>query len=347
MQLERNGKKVKWIHEVARPHLTLFFSEACFRRSEYEDFLKTYPEAAHILNSVAVFRKSTVGIDLLEVQWNYIDSISESVYKALQEFDMWNATLEKYADYALEKWEHFAEKAMRDKDTIYILDSSIFQAQIFTFLWDNASYEKLERFVNELCEIVKPLNPSLIYLYRENTEDTIEYIEKDRGTECLAKGWERDKARPYYQDKPKGTEGFKQFLMDYATSAKLLFDSLDCRKLSVEISKANWTDYENKMLSFLEVERIPSPEFFPPNGVYRNKEFDYEIIVDGLMIIDPDGNEKKLTPKTTDEFYAECLPMILHFENSEQIVMTGSQINARWSTTGLIYKKYASLHYKS
>jgi len=338
MQLERNGKKVKWLHEVARPHPTLFFSEACFYRSEYEDFLKAYPRSAEILNSIAVFTRNTVGIDLLEIEWNYADVIGGSVFEAIKKYEIWNFTLEQYADFALAKWEHFAKTAIQDKEIVYILDSSIFQAQIFWFLLNNAPYERLEKFVENLCDIIRQLNPALIYLYRDNTEATINYLEKDRGADCFAKIWERDKASPYYQDKPKGAAGFKQFLRDYANWAELLFDSLDCRKVSVEISKENWTSYENKMLCFIEIENIPSPEFLPPNGVYRNEELNYEITVDGLMIIDPDGNEKKLTPKSANEFYAECLPMILRF-GSQNIIMTGSQINARWSTTGTVYKK--------
>ena len=277
MQLERNGKKVKWIHEVAFPHPVFLFFEPCSSLSEYEE---------------AVF----------------------------------------------EKWEHFAETASHDKDTVYILDSSIFQAQIFTFLWDNAPYERLEKFVNKLCCIIKCLNPVLIYLYRENSEDTIKYLEKNRGIQGLTNIYERDKSRPYYQDKPKGAEGFKQFLRDYANYAKLLFDSVDCKKLAIEISETDWVTYENKMLSFLKIENIPSPEFLPPNGVYKNEEFNYEITVDGLMITDPDGSRKKLTPKTANEFYIECLPMILRFEE-KQIIMTGLQINAHWSTTGMKYIK--------
>ena len=348
MQLERNGKKVKWIHEVTRPQPTQFFSEACFSRDEYEMFLKAHPESAHVLDSIAVFRKNTVGIDLLEIEWNHADDISESVFDAIKQHDMWNCTLDKYKEAAIDKWEHFAETAMQDKGTIYILDSSIFQAQIFPFLWENAGYERLEIFVNKLCEIVKRMNPSLIYLYRENAEDTIDYLEKERGTQWLKNTWERDKSRPYYQGRSKSAEEFKQFLRDYANYAGLLFNSIDlgdCRKISVEISKSDWASYENKMLSFLEIENIQSPEFFPPNGVYRNEELSYEITVDGLMITDPDGNNKKLTPKTANEFYAECLPMILRFEDyedfedSERIIMTGTQINARWSTTGIVYKK--------
>ena len=282
MQLERNGKKVIWIHEVASPHPVFLFFEPCSSLNEYEEAV-------------------------------------------------------------IEKWEHFAETASHNKDTVYILDSSIFQSQVFTFLWDNASYERLEKFVNILFGIVKYLNPTLIYLYRENSEDTIDYLEKNRGTQGLINIYERDKTRPYYQNKPKGANGFKQFLRDYAKSAELLFNSLDCKKISIEITELDWTNYENKMLSFLEIETIPSPNFVPPNGIYKNEEFGYKITVDGLMIIDPDGSNKKLTPKTANDFYIERLPMILHFEDSKQVIMTGLEINAHWSTTGMMYKRQNSL----
>lgn len=277
IQLERNRKNVKWIHEVAHPHPVLFL-------------------------------------------------------------DGWDIPLDKYEEVAVEKLEHFTETAPQNKDNVYILDSSIFQYQIFRFLLSNAPYIKLESFVRKLFAVIQPLNPCMIYLYRENTEKTIDYLEQDRGTKSLENIWERDKSNPYYQDKPAGAEGFKQFLRDYANYAKLLFDSLDCRKISVEISQSDWTSYENQMLSFLEIKNMPSPAFFPPNGVYRNEELNYEMIVDGLMITDPDGNKKKLISKTANEFYAERLPMILRFEN-QSIMMSGSQINAPWSTTGMIYKK--------
>lgn len=338
MQLERNGKKVKWIHEVTRLHPVLFFDEAGFTFDEYYNFLRTYPEAANIINNIAVFRKSTVGIDLLEIEWNYMDSIGENVYQALREFDIWKYPLDIYKKFALEKWADFAEKALNNKCEIYIIDSAVFQFQIFAFLFKDRPYKELQDFVCQIFNIVKPLNPCLIYFYRDNTETTIDYLEKDRGTQCLENMWKRDRLQLYYQDKPQGAEGFKQFLRDYAKFAGLLFNSLDCRKISFEISKADWIIYENKMLSFLGIERIPGPEFFPPNGIYRSEELNCEIIVDGLIITDPDGNKKKLTPKTANEFYAECLPMVLRFEDLGQLIMTGLQINARWSTTGMIYK---------
>ena len=71
---------------------------------------------------------------------------------------------------ALEKWEAFVKAALRQDDTVYILDSSIFQYQIFTYLLAGAEYSRLAVLVRRIMEMLKPLDPLLIYLYRENTE---------------------------------------------------------------------------------------------------------------------------------------------------------------------------------
>jgi hypothetical protein len=61
-------------------------------------------------------------------------------------------------------------------------------------------------------------------------EDTIDFLEKLRGTQFMEWIWERDKTQPYYSDKPKGAKGHRQFLIDYANIAKQLYDMADCRK---------------------------------------------------------------------------------------------------------------------
>ena len=338
IQLERNKNKVKWIHEVARPHLTSFFDEAVFTYEEYNAFLKKYPETSDILNKIAIFRKSTVGIDLLEIEWNYLNIIGEQVYQELKAFDAWNYPLDRYKEIAFEKWAYFVETALNNKNEIYIIDSSIFQFQIFAFLFKNRPYEELEKFVRSLFDIIKPLNPCLIYFYRENTEETIAFLEQDRGIEFFDWIWERDKLQPYYQDKPKGAERFKQFSRDYAKFAKKLFDMADCEKLSIEISRGDWKKYESEMLSFLGIEYIISLEFFPPNGIYKNERLNFEIVVDGLTIKDPNGDIRELIAKSEFEFYVERLPTVLRFEPG-QIIITGVQIPERWTTAGTIYKK--------
>ncbi|MCL2351761.1 MAG: hypothetical protein FWC55_04425 [Firmicutes bacterium] len=339
IQLERNGYGADWIHEVSRPQPLLFFGEACLTDGEYEAFSRTYPEAARVFGRIAVFLKNRVWIDLPEAEWNYLGLIGEDAFRALKEFDAWTVPLVKYKTLALERWAYFTEKALRDADTIYILDSAVFQAQIFWFLLNNEPYEDLERFVGQLLDIVRPLNPCLIYFYRDDPEATVGFLEKTRGIQCLQDIWERDKSKPYYRDKPAGAEGFRRFLRDYAAAAKKLFESAGCGKLAVEISEGDWPRYEDGLLSFLGIGRKPGPESVPQSGVYRNEALDCAITVDGLTITDPEGTVRRLTPKSGNEYYTECLPAVLRFEEPGRIVVSGRQICARWTTAGTVYEK--------
>lgn len=338
IQLELNNINAKWIHEVAMPHPVLFFDEAGLTYDEYERFIKKYPKAADILNNIAEFRESTVGIHLPEIEWEYKDEIGEDVYQALLEYDVWKFPLDVYKKFALEKWANFTEKALKNRDEVYIIDSAIFQFQIFTFLFQNRPYVEIQNFIDQIISIIQPLNPCLIYLYRSSTEATIDYLEKDRGTSYLDYLWNRDKAQPYYAGKPPGAESLKQFLRDYASMADMLFTSFPAKKISLEISDGNWACLEDEMLSFIDINRILSPGAFPKNGVYKNEALGFVIRVDGLSFIDPAGQTRKLFPKTQNEFYVDWLPTVLRFEN-DKIIISGSQICERWTSTGMIYSK--------
>ena len=65
----------------------IVFNEACLTLSEYDLFLNKYREAAEIFNQIAVFRKNTVGIDLLEIEWNYLDAIGIDAFGELKKFN--------------------------------------------------------------------------------------------------------------------------------------------------------------------------------------------------------------------------------------------------------------------
>jgi hypothetical protein len=338
IQLERGGENAKWIHEVAVPHPVLLYDEVGLTHDEYSLFLEKHPEAAQALGSIAVFKKSTVGISLPELEWYCREKLSGDVYKELLDYDAWNFPLGVYKKFALEKWEHFTEEALKNRDEVYIMDSAIFQHQIFSFLFKNRPYEELQSFVNRITQIISPLDPCLIYLRRENAQASINYLENDRGTPYLDYIYNRDKNQPYYGDKPSGVESFKQFLRDYGAMADLLFDLFPHKKTPVDISGGKWALYEDKMLSFLNLKRIPNPDASPQNGVYTNEAFGYVITVCGMSVTDPAGRERKLFPKSQNEFYVDWLPVVLKFEN-DSVVISGSQVGDRWTATGLVYNR--------
>ncbi|MCL2707716.1 MAG: hypothetical protein FWF03_01230 [Defluviitaleaceae bacterium] len=338
IQLERSCIDARWIHEVALPHPALFFDEAGLTYGEYAKLKEKHPETAGFLDSKAEFRANTVGINPTELKWEFSNKINGNIYGALSEYDVWKFPPDKYIKFALDKWARFTETALKKRDEVQIADSAFFQYQIFKFLLSGSPVQMLQDFVGRLFEIVRPLNPRLIYLYRENTEATIDFLENDRGTQFLEKIWERDKEQPYYAKKPPGAEGFKRFLRDYARFAKILFDDFGAKKIAIDITGRNWVCIEDEMLSFLGVGRAPDPVFMPLDGVYANEDLGLSIKVEGLAFTDSNGQARKLIPKSPDEFYVDLLPAVLRFENGG-IIILGSQICERWTKTGTIYQK--------
>jgi len=338
IQLERNNINASWIHEITAPHPVTFYDEAFFTRDEYLKFIKTYPQTVDIFNSIAIFNENSVAVPLREIEWSYTDKIGKDAYKALLEYDAWKFPLDTYKTFALEKWVHFTKKALKNRNEVYVIDSAIFQFQIFNFLLKNKSYEEIKDFFDKIMEIILPLNPCLIFLCRDNAGASINYLENDRGTPYLEYIWQRDKDQPYYTGKPPGAEGFKHFLRDYAGMADLLYKQYPAQKISLNISDGNWGCHEDEILSFLNINRIDGPDAPPLNGIYTNETLGFVISVDGLLITDPNGDIRPLYIKSHNEYYVDWIPTILRFEN-DKIIIAGSQTGSRWTTTGLIYTK--------
>ena len=337
-QLVRNERDVRWLHEVSQPHPTLFFSEACLTKEEYRLFIEKYPEAAEMLNSIAEVRTTTVGIDYLTAARRLPGQEKAAWYQELLQYDAMDFSLERYEPAAYEKWEAFVNKALQN-DTVYILDSSIFQYQIFTFLLSWAGYMRLAGFVRRIMDMLKPLQPALIYLYRQNTDDSIAFIEKQRGPKDLEATWERDKDRPYYQNKQQDVTAFFDFLRDYADYASKLFEESECKKIKIEITEQDWRCYEVEMLRFVGISRRSAPSCQAKDGTYMNPALKASLSIKNNVLTDPEGVRRSLSPKTSTEFFIEGLPELLCFNGDGTVKLCGQQIIPQWSEAGTVYTR--------
>ncbi|WP_419887893.1 hypothetical protein ACN6MT_21055 [Neobacillus niacini] len=329
--LDQLGKKVRWFHEVARPHPTLFFHEANLTLYEYEEFCGKFPNIKGILDSISIVMKDSISIDLLELEWNHQTVGNKEAINAIKEYDVWNYSLQKYIPIAIEKWRHFVKGVKTEKDYVVILDSSIFQFQIYTFLERNTPFEDLEHFVTQLFSIIAELNPALIYIYRENVENAIINIEESRGIEFLERIWERDSHQPYYQNRPSGAEGYREFLRDYDKWSKQLFELTPFKKLGVEVSNKDWGKYISEILSFLEIEKVNKQKAIYPKGKYVNTLLNLKIEIQEGNFIDPSGKKKALIPRSPNEFYIEDVPTILRHEGPNKIIIKDGQLIERWT----------------
>lgn len=340
-QLHQNGHAVRWIHEIARPHPTLFFHEACLTADEYHQFVVSHPHTKLLLDALAVHRGTFIAVDLLEIEWNHRETFGEDAYRDLAQYDVWNFPLQKYVDVALEKWKSFVDSQILQEEVI-ILDSSIFQFQIYTFLLEMAPMHVLQDFVKKIYDIIRPLNPVLIYLFRENVEDTIGYLIADRGQEFLERIWRRDCHLPYYRDKQADPVAYKQFLRDYDATLGQLVRTFPFVKIPLEISEAKWSEYMDTVLATLELSSMTPGIATPISGRYVNPGLGQEIAVEGDVLITPGGAHKKLIARReTNHFFLADLPMTIRFQD-DALVVTGEQICERWTTSGTVFVRTSS-----
>ena len=337
-QLVRNGRDIRWVHEVSHPHPTLFFSEACLTKEEYRLFTEKYPEIVKMLSSIAKIRATTIGIDYLTAARRLPGQEKAAWYQELLQHDVMDFPLERYEPIAYEKWEAFVHAALHD-DTIYILDSSIFQYQIFTYLLNGAEYPRLAGLVHSIMDMLRPLHPALIYLYRENIEDSIAFLKKQRGIKDLESTWKRDKGRSYYRNKQQDVTAFFDFMKDYTDFASRLYDESECQKLKIEITAQDWSLYETEMLRFLGIAHQDAPSCQAKNGTYVNAALGTSISIKNGILTDPEGARRRLSPKTPTEFFIEGLPEILCFFGDDIVKLCGQQIIPQWSETGTIYTR--------
>lgn len=299
-----------------------------------------YPEASITLDRLKIERNKYIGFDLLEIEWNYLNQIGEEVFNALNKYDVWSFSLEKYIDLALDKWIHFKNEITKESSSIILVDSSIFQYQIYTFLLERSPVEYLKNFIKDILTIISDLNPLLIYFYRENVEETISFLNKKRGEDFFIEIYNRDKHLPYYQDKPSGVDGYTAFLRDYNHIANQLYTIYPYPKIGIEISNGDWKSFTQKYLDCFNLQfnlQIIASNTY--QGIFINNNLDKFIEVNGLTITDPNGHLKKLIPKSTNEFYIENLPVILKFKTPNKIVIEGEQLIDRWTTFGTEFIK--------
>lgn len=338
-QLERNGIATRWIHENARPHPTSYFNEACLSYEELDLFYQRFPHTKSIIEKIGMKRRTTIELDLMEIKWHYLEDFGEEAFEEINKFDVWNFTLDQYERVALEKWEAFTLVASKASEVI-LLDSSLFQFQIFTFLLKNAPYERLKGFIQKLFDILVLLKPVLIYFYREKIEEAITYLEKQRGIGFLEYIYERDKKEPFYENRPTGAEGMRQFLRHYGYWVNNLYEAAQCKKMDLELSKEQWSQYEEDQLFFLNLGNLKSPKMqCYSSGTYRNEKMNIEIKIEKGSLIDGWGNYRKLIAKSHCEFYIHNLPITIKFINQDSFQIEGQQINERWTTVGSVYKR--------
>lgn len=84
----------------------------------------------------------------------------------------------------LEKWRLFTEQA--DKDTIYVFNCIFLQNPMCeTMMRFGMDYAGSQNYISEISEIIKPLNPVIIYIDQPDVKETLNRVIGERGNDWL------------------------------------------------------------------------------------------------------------------------------------------------------------------
>ena len=182
-------------------------------------------------------------------------------------------------------WHEFVKRSLNTEKT-HVFDACYFNNCLETLFIHNESVQKIKEFAQNLQEIIKPLNPCLIYLFQPDTRKALEVNFSNRGESFKNFVIDFSEKTPVSQKNNwLGEEGMFTFWEQFVGMTHQVFEILSIKKLRIDNSLKCYSDYEKQVLDFLGLiyQTGPQPdesllteicgEYLPVSGHKREVRF--------------------------------------------------------------------------
>jgi len=223
----------------------------------------------------------------------------------------------------LANWHNLADTLVQANE-IMIMDGALFQCTIGVLLEMDVKVPIIRKYANQIPNILKPLNPVLIYFYQNDLERALRAAYEQRED-----GWRRrvndfvSNARFFKNRKLYGLDGYIEYNRVLRNITDGLYSEYNLKKISIENSDGDWNRYHHIIAEFLSV-----PLREPDNvrhrdyvGVYQDGESTRECLIkknnDKLEIHGYYTIPKYLILKECDNFFVQGKPIELLFRRNK------------------------------
>ena len=93
------------------------------------------------------------------------------------------------------------------------------------------------------------------------------------------------------------------------------------------------------MLRFIGISHQEAPTCKAKDGTYVNAALGASFSIKDGILTDPEGAQRRLSPKSQTEFFMEGLPETLLFFAEDSARLCGQQILPQWSEEGTVYRR--------
>jgi hypothetical protein len=156
-------------------------------------------------------------------------------------------------------WQAFVEKA-RASPHIFVFDGQLFHGDLTCLFLMNCPPQVLQQYVHTVLQLAQSLYPLIVYYYQADVAQALDRISAQRG-----QGWVDYQVTwkvpsPYGQQRGLvGIDGWKQLYQDYRQVTDMCFQTLAIPKLAIETSAGEWSSYQTRIRTFLDLPFISEP----------------------------------------------------------------------------------------
>jgi hypothetical protein len=155
-------------------------------------------------------------------------------------------------------WTEFANKAVA-ASTVHVVDGQLFHGDVTNLFLMNMPPAAIAENVQAVAEIVRPLNPLVVYFHQSDVDHAIRRTAAERGEELGVRYQVEWKLRfPYAVERRlEGLDGLSSLYVDYRRLTDALFAGLALDKLAIENSGRDWPAYYQRIEGALDMWAAP------------------------------------------------------------------------------------------
>lgn len=240
----------------------------------------------------------------------------------------------KYKKKIILNWEKLI-KQIKNNDDIYIVESSFFQISLMWLKCFNVTDKDLKYFAAQIENIIKEINPTIIYFDQEIYPPFFKHICEERGQGFVNSILERIGKSPYgIKNNIKTIKDIENFSLYFKKISDSVFDELELNKLKIDNSRRDWFNYENKIMNFLNIPISGITTNINLNeleGFFRkvedNREIEFRIMNNKLVSFNVLYFQRELIYVETDTFYLKGYPIQINFKRNHLGEISGLEIS--------------------
>ncbi|TKJ88911.1 hypothetical protein PaeCFBP13512_16925 [Paenibacillus sp. CFBP13512] len=233
-------------------HPVDFESVACLNEDEYRSLLQQFEHDKECIQQMVHSQESNYFFFYQKAKQILNDAFPDDLYTYIATYDIYELPLARHCELLLQSWKDFVDR-VADKDEVVVLECCFFQNPMCMLLAkSNADQAVITQYILELADIIKPLQPVLIYLYQEDISTTLHRVSAERSSEWL------DFVIRYYTEQEygkayqlSGVEGLIKCLQVRRRLELEILEQLHIDKVLIDNSELNREQTEQELIDYL------------------------------------------------------------------------------------------------